>query len=215
MCPSVVALIKDLNGNHVIQRCLNRLSSSNKQFIYNTVAANCVEVATHRHGCCVMQRCIDYATDQQKRQLVAVIVQNALQLVLDPFGNYVVQYILELNLPYITRQVIAQFMGHIADLSIQKFSSNVVEKCLQLAEPDQRTPVIYELIAADRLPQLLQDPYANYVLQRALTVSDPGLFNFLVECMRPHLINLRATSYGKRIYNKLVKKFPMLEVPAP
>lgn len=59
------------------------------QFIYNAVAANCVEVATHRHGCCVLQRCVDHASDQQRVQLVNEITYNALTLVQDPYGNYV------------------------------------------------------------------------------------------------------------------------------
>jgi hypothetical protein len=103
-----VVLIKDLNGNHVIQKCLNKLapednqvcsspyyrmfraySCSEIQFIYNAVAANCVEVATHRHGCCVLQRCIDHASDHQRIQLVNEITFNALTLVQDPYGNYV------------------------------------------------------------------------------------------------------------------------------
>ena len=62
---SVVELIKDLNGNHVIQRCLTHLQTHDKQFVYDAVSANCVEVATHRHGCCVMQRCIDFASERQ------------------------------------------------------------------------------------------------------------------------------------------------------
>jgi hypothetical protein len=60
-----------------------------RQFIYNAVAANCVEVATHRHGCCVLQRCIDHASDHQRVQLVNEITYNALTLVQDPYGNYV------------------------------------------------------------------------------------------------------------------------------
>jgi len=31
--PGVVTLIKDSNGNHVVQRCLQRLSSANNQVI--------------------------------------------------------------------------------------------------------------------------------------------------------------------------------------
>jgi hypothetical protein len=95
---SVVTLIKDLNGNHVIQRCLHHLSSADNQFIYDAVAKHCVSVATHKHGCCVLQRCIDYATITQKRQLINEIVANALELVQDAFGNYVVQYILDLGM---------------------------------------------------------------------------------------------------------------------
>lgn len=67
--PNVVTLIKDLNGNHVIQKCLNRLASEDNQFIYNAVSQHCIEVATHRHGCCVLQRCIDHASEQQKVHL--------------------------------------------------------------------------------------------------------------------------------------------------
>jgi hypothetical protein len=66
LSPNVVTLIKDINGNHVIQKCLHRLSSKDKQFIYNAVSENCVEVATHRHGCCVLQRCIDFSAENQK-----------------------------------------------------------------------------------------------------------------------------------------------------
>ena len=66
LAPNVVTLIKDLNGNHVIQRGLHRMSSENKQFIYNAVSENCIEVATHRHGCCVLQRCIDFSSENQK-----------------------------------------------------------------------------------------------------------------------------------------------------
>jgi hypothetical protein len=77
----VVTLIKDLNGNHVIQKCLNSLKPEDNQFIYNAVAASCVEVATHRHGCCVMQRCIDHASESQRIQLVTEITYHCLTLV--------------------------------------------------------------------------------------------------------------------------------------
>tara|TARA_R110002050_G_scaffold299366_1_gene464732 strand:- start:608 stop:1597 length:990 start_codon:yes stop_codon:yes gene_type:complete len=93
---SVVQLIQDLNGNHVIQRCLHCLTSKDNQFIYDAVASHCVDVATHRHGCCVFQRCIDHGSDAQKLQLVREITENTLKLVRDPYGNYVVQYVLDL-----------------------------------------------------------------------------------------------------------------------
>merc|ERR1719158_605006 len=73
----VVTLIKDLNGNHVIQRCLVNLTHEQKQFIYDSAAEDCVSVSTHRHGCCVMQRCIDHASEDQKMQLVEAIIQHS------------------------------------------------------------------------------------------------------------------------------------------
>jgi hypothetical protein len=75
-----VSLIKDLNGNHVVQRCLQRLGPEDSQFIYEAACEHCVDIATHRHGCCVLQRCVDYATPVQRDELVARIAQHALML---------------------------------------------------------------------------------------------------------------------------------------
>lgn len=46
-------------------RWLQRLGPEDSQFIYDAAAGNCLDIATHRHGCCVLQRCIDYATNPQ------------------------------------------------------------------------------------------------------------------------------------------------------
>lgn len=49
----------------------------------------------------------------------------------------------------------------------------------------------------------MQDPYANYVMQSALTVTTGALHAALVEAIRPHLPSLRGTPHGKRILAKL------------
>ncbi|KAJ4485495.1 ARM repeat-containing protein [Lentinula aciculospora] len=202
----VVVLIKDLNGNHVIQKCLNKLSPEDNQFIYNAVAANCVEVATHRHGCCVLQRCIDHASDPQRIQLVNEITFNALTLVQDPYGNYVVQYILDLNDNRFSDAVIRQFAGNVCALSVQKFSSNVIEKCIRVAEHNTRKMLIEELLNRTRLEKLLRDSYGNYCVQTALDYAEPTQRALLVEGIRPVLSLIRNTPYGKRIQNKLQRE---------
>lgn len=80
LTPGVVSLIKDLNGNHVVQRCLQRLGPDDSQFVYDAARKHCMEIATHRHGCCVLQRCIDFATPTQKNDLVQEVARHALQL---------------------------------------------------------------------------------------------------------------------------------------
>eukprot|EP00842_Homolaphlyctis_polyrhiza_P006345 jgi/Hompol1/6711/HPOL_001642-RA len=206
---NVVVLIKDLNGNHVIQKCLNRLSKESNQFIYNAVSRNCIEVATHRHGCCVLQRCIDHASDTQRAQLVSEIIYHALTLVQDPFGNYVVQYVLDLTESRFSELIIRRFLGNICLLSVQKFSSNVIEKCIRVASADTRALLIDELLSKERLDKLLRDSYANYVVQTALDYADSPQRIVLVECIRPILPSIRNTPYGKRIQTKIMRdSFP-------
>ncbi|CAO3609133.1 unnamed protein product [Cunninghamella blakesleeana] len=204
--PSVVPLIKDLNGNHVIQKCLHQLSAEHRQFIYDAVSDKCIEVATHKHGCCVLQRCIDYASDSQKAQLVDEITKHALPLVQDPYGNYVVQYVLELGDAGFSDGLIRRFVGSTCYLSAQKFSSNVIEKCIRVAEPETRKLLITEFIDQTSMEKLLRDSYANYVIQTSLDCADPNQRTELVECIRPLLASVRSTPYGKRIHGKIYRE---------
>ncbi|KAI5082193.1 hypothetical protein GOP47_0001936 [Adiantum capillus-veneris] len=196
----VVTLIKDLNGNHVVQRCLQRLSPEDSQFIFDAAASHCVEIATHRHGCCVLQRCVDFSSGQQRNRLVAEIAANALVLSQDPFGNYVVQYILDLGLNWAIVEVITHMDGNFVHLAMQKFSSNVVEKCLKLSGEESKAQIIRELMSSARLAQLLQDPFANYVVQSALMVSKVDanesniIENIRKNCLGPQL-SARACCY--------------------
>ncbi|GAA5868617.1 hypothetical protein JCM1840_005513 [Sporobolomyces johnsonii] len=203
---NVVTLIKDLNGNHVIQKCLNHLPPEDNQFIYNAVATHCIEVATHRHGCCVLQRCIDHASESQRIQLVTEITYNSLTLVQDAFGNYVVQYVLDLNDNRFIEAIVRQFLGNVSALSAQKFSSNVVEKCIRVADATGRRAIIDELLVKQRLERLLRDSFANYVVQTALDYAEPAQRAQLIETIRPILPMIRNTPYGKRIQSKIQRE---------
>ena len=197
----VVQLVQDLNGNHVIQKCLNHLSSEDSEFIFQIVGANCVVIGTHRHGCCVLQRCIDHATGAQKGALVDHIIGNAYSLVQDPFGNYVVQYIVDLTEPAFTEPLCQSFGGCVAFLSKQKFSSNVIEKVIRCASPGARRALIQEIIP--EVEKLLRDSFANYVVQTALDYADEELKPIFIDHIRPMLPAIRHTPYGRRIQSKI------------
>lgn len=199
-------LIKDLNGNHVIQRCLESLSEGScNQFIFDTVEKHCLDVSCHRHGCCVVQRCLDAATPVQLESLVAALVGCADTLVTNAFGNYVVQYLLE-NVSISRPGLIEKLSARAAELSCEKFSSNVIEKCLQYSEDDLRSAVVLALADPMSIGKLLQDPFANYVVQKALSVATSPALEVLVSAIRPHLPGIKGTSYGRRIQSKIMKK---------
>ena len=173
-------LIIDLNGNHVIQRFLSACAPALNQFIYDSVCRNVVDVATNRHGCCVLQRCIDSASEYQREALVTCIVDSAVELVQDAYGNYAVQYILDLNIPQVNARLGLIFTQQIVSLSEQKFSSNVIEKCLQQNQPDIQEAMIREISKSRNIAQMIVDQYANYVVQRALTLAPPKLQKELI-----------------------------------
>jgi hypothetical protein len=199
----VVQLIQDLNGNHVIQKCLNHLSSVDAQFIFDAVGQHCVPVGTHRHGCCVLQRCVDHASGSQKGELVRQISNHAYELVQDAFGNYVVQYILDLEEPAFIEPLCHNFQGSVVHLSKQKFSSNVIEKCIRVASDQSRRILIDEIIPQGELEKLLRDNFANYVVQTAFDYADEDQKHALANNLRPIIPTIRHTPYGRRLQTKI------------
>lgn len=206
--PNVVLLTKDLNGNHVIQKCLNKFSQEDCQFIFDAICEDPLDVSTHRHGCCVVQRCFDHASPAQIEQLVEHIVPHALTLVQDAFGNYVLQYVLELNNPNHTEAIISYFLYKVRALSTQKFSSNVMEKCIFFAPAAIKEKLISELMDEKHLPKLLRDSFANYVIQTALDNASVKQRAELVERIKPLIPSIKNTPCGRRILSKLERRHP-------
>jgi len=215
----VITLAKDVYGMHVVLRCLHRIPAPSNDsngpdntFIFREITRNIVSVATHKHGCCVVQWCIDYANVEQRAALVNVIVENALELAQDAFGNYVLQQIMDTAQEDTLRHLIKRLKGSMSKLAVQKFSSIVVEKCVEMA-PKNLRPVIYdEIINEQKISRLLQDPYANYVIQKILTITRQEEFHEVVAKIQPHLNNLGNTPFGKRIKTQMIRKFPILSM---
>ncbi|CAG7879995.1 pumilio homolog 12-like [Brassica rapa] len=203
----VVSLIKSVNGNHVVQRCLQYLLPHCEKFLFEVVIAHCVDLATDQHGCCVLQKCIGYSKGEQKYHLVTEIASNALLLSQHPFGNYVVQYVLELQLQWAINGILEQLEGNYTELSMQKCSSNVVEKCLRLADDKHLTRIIRELVNYGLLDQVMLDPYGNYVIQAALKRSKgTTAYGLLVDAIKLHVPSLRTNPYGRKVLSALCSK---------
>jgi hypothetical protein len=212
--PSAARLCIDSHGNHAIQRILLKLPYQYTQFIFDAVAASVEDVARHRHGCCVIQRCLDSRHSAARTHLVSRIVEKSLELMQDAYGNYVVQYVLDVCGDDEVHAICESVIGKVCLLAIQKFSSNVMEKCLERCTDRVREEYLNELNDSDRIRELMMDPFGNYVVQRALSVSTHAQAIRLVETMKPHLSSanggggIRNTAGGRRILGKICRRFP-------
>ncbi|XP_047049553.1 putative pumilio homolog 7, chloroplastic [Lolium rigidum] len=204
--PGFLELIKDPNGNHVVQKCLQSFGADDNKPIFDAAAIYCLDIGMQCHGCCVLQRCIARSTSEHKERLVAAIARNGFELAQDAYGNYVVQYVIELKVAAANASLAQQFEGKYVQLSMQKFSSNVVEKCLKVFKDADKANIILELLAAPHFERLLQHPYANYVVYAALQNSKGALHSALTNAMRPHVELLRTSPYCKRIYSRALLK---------
>ncbi|CEP60520.1 Mpt5p LALA0_S01e12794g [Lachancea lanzarotensis] len=195
----VVVLINDLNGNHVVQKCIFRFSPSKFDFIIDAIVDhnNIVRISTHKHGCCVLQKLLSVCTLQQIFKISVKIVQFLPHLINDQFGNYIIQFLLDIKELdfYLLGEIFDKLSVEMCQLSCLKFSSNVVEKFIKKlfmilkvsfpptaarnkSVPDDVVIVTMKILLAiidiftANLNVLIRDNFGNYALQTLLDVKN-------------------------------------------
>jgi hypothetical protein len=59
-------LVKDINGNHVVQKIIEIYPKELNQFIVHEIAKNIVEISKLKLGVCIYQKVMDRASDDDK-----------------------------------------------------------------------------------------------------------------------------------------------------
>jgi pumilio RNA-binding family len=175
----VVQCVESQHGNHVIQKVVERLPPQSAQFVLDEVCSSIEMLCPHVFGCRVVQRILEHSIAQQTDTILEHILEQLFTLCREQYGNYVVQHVLEHGRDKDKTRVVALIQEHASDLACHKYGSNVVEKALLLANATERRQVAASLFGSpidpQRLEHLVQDRFANYVIQRVLEVADPAL----------------------------------------
>ena len=83
--PHVLKCVKDANGNHVIQKLIERVSSDRLGFV-QLFRGNVYDLSTHPYGCRVLQRCFEHLPEDQTRALMDELHKYMINLMQDQFG---------------------------------------------------------------------------------------------------------------------------------
>jgi mRNA-binding protein PUF3 len=167
--PSVLRCVKDQNGNHVVQKAIERVPMEHIAFIIESFTNKVGELAIHSYGCRVIQRVLEHCDESSKRSVLAELHACGSTLISDQYGNYVTQHIIEYGFPEDRARVIGLVTQNLLVFSKHKFASNVVERCLVFGTAEQRRGIMLELIKKTErestLIQLIKDGYGNYVIR--------------------------------------------------
>ncbi|XP_067240775.1 pumilio homolog 2 isoform X12 [Chanodichthys erythropterus] len=208
----VLKCVKDQNGNHVVQKCIECVQPQALQFIIDAFQGQVFVLSTHPYGCRVIQRILEHCTQEQTLPILEELHQHSEQLGQDQYGNYVIQHVLEHGRPEDKSKIVAEVRGKVLALSQHKFASNVVEKCVIHSSRAERALLIDEVCCQKDGPHsalytMMKDQYANYVVQRMIDMAEPAQRKIIMHKIRPHIATLRKYTYGKHILAKLEKYY--------
>ncbi|KAF2295696.1 hypothetical protein GH714_033639 [Hevea brasiliensis] len=173
---SVMKCVRDQNGNHVIQKCIECVPEDQIQFIISAFYGQVVALSTHPYGCRVIQvlkASLRFAPthvfDGGIRSLELVVrkwlvdaILHAIEVVFISFIHALLDYnmtvlmfmllLLSMSLnmanPRERSVIISKLAGQIVNMSQQKFASNVVEKCLTFGGPEERQILVNEMLGS-------------------------------------------------------------------
>jgi len=200
----VIRTVKDQNGNHVIQKIIDRVPMEHIQNIVEAFRGNVGTLSIHTYGCRVIQRLLEKVPEPRRRFILAELHAEGPKLITDSYGNYVIQHVIEHGLPEDRARIVGLIKAQFLNYSRHKFASNVVEQCLICGDDEQRRELVTTVTAKNERAEntiltLLRDGYGNYVIQKLLeTLGREDYEMFLVE-LKPELDKARKMITGKQI----------------
>ncbi|OWB85333.1 hypothetical protein B5S33_g3997 [[Candida] boidinii] len=207
---SVLPLVKDQNGNHVIQKSIECIPIERIGFILDSLKLQIYHLSTHPYGCRVIQRLLEYANEDDQRFILNELKGYIYYLIQDQYGNYVIQHIIEHGEPQDRNAVTDIVLNNLVELSKHKFASNAVEKCIIHGDSEYRE-LLYKKILKDNLDPkepvddesylalMMKDPFANYVVQKMVELSQGENKKLLIIKIKQYLDIISRANYGKHL----------------
>ena len=193
----------DKNGNHVYQKLLKIFPKENNKddFLYDEFIKISFKVSIIQQGATLLNVALEQGNENQKEKLCEAIVDNIGDLIIDKYGNYTIQTVFKLMKEKINEKIYKYIDENLLRLSKEKFSSNVIDKCI-IKDYEPSKKLIQSIIQKNIIKDIIVDQYGNYVVQKALNVSDKDTCKKIFEQIRPMLGELHKTNIGKKIYDK-------------
>ena len=205
---NVLDLIKDINGNRVIQSIIQNIKNKDLLSpIYKELNGNIIEILKTKSGCCVFSKVLLNITDTDLSLLVESMIKDFNILVNDEFGNFSLKRLIKLNNENYNNKIFPCIKDSIALFSCQKFSSNVIEACID-NNTSLKKMTIEKLIENDNhIAKLIIDQYGNYIIQKALQNAEQKEFGIIIDIIKMNEKKLKQSQYGRVIFEKLVKNY--------
>ena len=202
----IFALCYDKNGNHVFQKIARIFPKEKNQFIFDQLNQYAIEISKLKQGATILQNTFKYASPEQLKSLILKILSDMGSLVNDEYGNYTIQLIIELKEKEYNDIIYDYLIKNCLSLSKKKFSSNVIDKCI-IGEDENSKKLVNYIIKNKYVKEMINDQFGNYVIQKALKVSDYDTQIEIINQIKPQIEQLRQTNIGRKIYEHLMQSY--------
>ena len=201
----------DKNGNHVYQKLLKVFKGENEtknDFLYDALSDISLNIALLQQGATIFNTALGLSNSNQKEKICTKIIDNLEKLINDKYGNYSVQAIINKleNQKNLIEPIYLYISNNIATLSKQKCSSNVIDTFIKRNNIYSKK-LVNDMIKNNIIKDIIKDQYGNYVVQKAMTISDKETVIKIIKQIKPIIPELLESNIGRKVYEKLSEQY--------
>ena len=210
---SIDKLILTSHGNHIIQKFIEKISYPKNELIYNYILNNFILISTNKFGVCTIQKCLQISPEKIREKILDLFFNNIFILLSKQYGTYIFQYIIENEKLELKIKTIKSILPNLLNICKTKYSSNAIEKCLEYNCKEIHILLLNKIIEKeDNILELITNPFGNYIIQKALFVSDNQTYDFLLKVIGNHFHQIQKLSFGIKLLSKLINNHQKLSI---
>ncbi|KAJ3127503.1 hypothetical protein HK098_006281 [Nowakowskiella sp. JEL0407] len=163
-------------------------------------------IANDENGSLVVQCIFENCLEKEKVPIIQEILDHSVEIAKGQWGNWVIQHILEHGAIANKNFILKSINQNLHAMSVDQYASKVVEKALKVAPRRELYEMVNSVLSASKDPNgrpsildMMNNQYANYVVQHILTLSETHQRESAVRLIAPHLVTLRGSKYGQRV----------------
>mmetsp|Transcript_35675 Transcript_35675/g.76064 ORF Transcript_35675/g.76064 Transcript_35675/m.76064 type:complete len:612 (+) Transcript_35675:219-2054(+) len=154
------------HGNHVLQKLITSMYSSQVQFIVDAFRGNAVEAAQNQMQSRVLERLLEYCPEEMAMPLVDEMLTQCHMLLRHPFGNFVMQAVLEHGCNAQKSYLARAIAEDVDRLARHKIASNSVRKALMHCVYEDQLVVVNSIRGdAQRFAALSKHKTGSFVVR--------------------------------------------------
>eukprot|EP01129_Flabellula_baltica_P011985 TRINITY_DN5343_c0_g1_i1.p1 TRINITY_DN5343_c0_g1~~TRINITY_DN5343_c0_g1_i1.p1 ORF type:complete len:506 (+),score=96.54 TRINITY_DN5343_c0_g1_i1:358-1875(+) len=204
---SIPKIMIDPFGNYFAQKLFCQCDAQDRIRVIHMIPSDIVKISKSAHGTRAIQTLVQFLeTDEEFIEFGKVLKKHVITLIKHLNGNHVVQLFIQRAPTEIKQFVFDILSDHCIEVSSHQQGCCVFQRCIDNGSPIQQKQLTQAVISNAR--QLVQNPYANYVVQYVLEnnyeIRDLPLS--ILQKMRGRLISFSKQKFSSNVIEKCLKR---------
>lgn len=206
--PILGQLLKELHGNHIIQKYIDEIESE-KKFLMKFFAENFVWIINHKYACCTFQKVYKIANEDFRGQYINLLKTYLDQILYEEYGHYIFHFLLDFEKDEVKLNLVKLLLPNLDKICLHKHSSSIIEQIFESSFKEGQSLIIQKISKNENfIVNLAVSQFGNYILQKMLRQCDSKMILKFMKIIAKNESRIKLNFIGNKVLGKLYLGYP-------